>query len=141
MEIDDALAFARPVGRGVLTTIKSDGRPQLSNVLFAVGDDDVVRVSVTQSRAKTVNMRRDPRVAMHVTSPDFWSYVVLEAQADLTEPALDPDDVVADELVELYRSLRGEHSDWAVYRDAMVAERRLVARLFVKHAYGMLPRT
>lgn len=141
VDIDAALAFARPIGRGVLATIKFDGRPQMSNVLFVVGDDDVVRVSITETRAKTVNLRRDPRAALHVTAEDFWSYVVLDSQADLTEAAQDPDDVVVDELVGLYRSMRGEHSDWAAYREAMVTDQRLVARLYVKHAYGMLPST
>ena len=55
---------------GVLATIKRDGRPQLSNVGYA-WDDGLVRVSVTADRAKTRNLQRDPRVTLHVASPDF----------------------------------------------------------------------
>lgn len=139
MDITDALAFARPIQRGTLATLKSDGRPQLSNVLFAVGDDGLVRISVTATRAKTANMRRDPRVSLHVTSPDFWSYAVIEAEAGLTPVATEAGDATSDELVEYYRALQGEHSDWQEYRSAMVADQRLVARLTPTRCYGSLP--
>ncbi len=137
MEITDALAYARDRRKGVLVTLRSDGRPQLSNVLHAVGDDDVVRVSITDSRAKAVNARRDPRVALHVTSEDFWSYVVIDGRAELTPVAAAPDDATVEELVALYRSLQGEHDDWDAYRASMVADGRLVLRLHPEHAYGM----
>jgi len=44
-----------------------------------------------------------------------------------------------DELVELYRSLSGEHPNWDEYRAAMVRDRRLVVRLHPERAYGMWP--
>ena len=66
MELSDALAFARERHQGVLTTQKRDGRPQLSNIAYAVGDDDVIRISVTDSRAKTKNLRRDPRASLYL---------------------------------------------------------------------------
>jgi PPOX class probable F420-dependent enzyme len=136
MDIDAALAFAREQPRGVVITLKRDGRPQASNIMFAVGDDGVVRISVTEDRAKTKNMRRDPRVALHVTGSDFGRYVVLEGDADLTPPAAAPDDDTVDQLVDLYRALQGEHPDWDEYRQAMVADRRVVVRLRPTHAYG-----
>jgi PPOX class probable F420-dependent enzyme len=139
MDIAKALDFAGPIQRGTLATIKSDGRPQLSNVLFVVGGDGLVRISVTATRAKTANMRRDPRVSLHVTSPDFWSYVVLEGEAELTPVAADPGDATVDELVEYYRALQGEHPDWQEYRSAMVAEGRLVVRMALTRCYGSLP--
>ena len=52
-----------------------------------------------------------------------------------------PDDATVDELVDLYRSLQGEHPDWDEYRAAMVADRRLVVRLRPERAYGMLPQS
>lgn len=136
MDMEAALAFAREQPRGVLITLKRDGRPQASNIMFAVGGDGVVRISVTEDRAKTANMRRDPRVALHVTAPDFGRYVVLEGDADLTPPAAAPGDDTVDQLVELYRSLQGDHPDWDEYRRAMVADRRVVVRLRPTHAYG-----
>jgi PPOX class probable F420-dependent enzyme len=139
MELNDALEFIRERRHGVLTTIKQDGRPQLSNIAFALGDDGVIRVSITDTRAKTANARRDPRVALHVTRDDFYAYAVIEGQAELSPVAADPGDATVDELVEQYRAIAGEHPDWDDFRRAMVADRRLVLRLHPERAYGMLP--
>ena len=141
MELTEALAYAQPITRGVLATTKADGRPQLSNVMFAVADDGVIRVSVTASRAKTANMARDRRVSLHVTAPDFWSYVVIEADVALTPVAADPSDATVDELVELYRRMQGEHANWDEYRAAMVADGRLIARLTPTRCYGFVPQS
>jgi hypothetical protein len=51
--------------------------------------DDVVRISVTDSRAKTKNLRRDSRASLYVVGDDFWSYVVLDGTAELTPVAAD----------------------------------------------------
>ena len=126
---------------GVLVTLKRDGRPQLSNVMHAYdAGRRLIRVSVTDGRAKTANLRRDPRASYHVSSPDGWAYVVAEGTAELTPVAADPHDATVEELVDLYRALQGEHPDWDDYRRAMVADRRLVLRLPVDRVYGMPPR-
>ena len=138
--LDEALGYARTHRRCVLVTLKADGRPQTSNVFAWADDEGVVRVSLTDDRAKTVNLRRDPRVSLHLTAEDFWSYVVLEGDADLSPVASSPDDATCDELVAYYRAMQGEHPDWDDYRAAMVADRRLVLRLRPTYAYGMLPR-
>jgi PPOX class probable F420-dependent enzyme len=125
---------------GVLATIKRDGRPQLSNVGYAYDPgEEVIRVSVTDDRAKTRNLRADPRVTLHVTSKDFWTWVAVEGTAELTPVAADPHDATVDELVAYYRGVSGEHSDWDDYRKAMVAERRLVVKFRPEHTYGQLP--
>jgi PPOX class probable F420-dependent enzyme len=139
MELADALAFVRLRRQGVVTTIRSSGRPQLSNILYALGDDDVARISVTDSRAKTKNLCRDFRASLYVAGGDFGSYVVLDATAELTPVATDPAHETVDELVALYRSVAGEHPDWDEFRRNMVSEGRLVVRLHFDHAYGMVP--
>ncbi|MEV4543853.1 PPOX class F420-dependent oxidoreductase [Micromonospora echinaurantiaca] len=126
---------------GVLATIRRDGRPQLSTVVYAFDRDrGVIRVSVTDDRAKTANLRRDPRASFHVGSEDGWAYAVADGRAELTPVAADPADATVEELVGLYRSIQGEHPDWDDYRRAMVAERRLVLRLHVERVYGAPPR-
>lgn len=122
--------------KGVLVTIKRDGRPQLSNIIYVM-TDDLVRISVTDTRAKTRNLRRDPRASLYVTSEDFWSYVVVEGDAELSPVAADPHDDTVEELVEVYRKMRGEHPDWDEYRATMVKDQRLVVRLPVSRLYGM----
>ncbi|MET7970288.1 PPOX class F420-dependent oxidoreductase [Micromonospora sp. NPDC005305] len=126
---------------GVLATLKRDGRPQLSTVVHSFDRDaGLIRISVTDGRAKTANLRRDPRASFHVSSEDGWAYAVVEARAELTPVAERPDDPTVEELVGLYRAVQGEHPDWDDFRRAMVAERRLVLRLHVERLYGMPPR-
>ncbi|MFI1104768.1 PPOX class F420-dependent oxidoreductase [Streptomyces melanogenes] len=122
---------------GVLATLKRDGRPQLSNVNHAYyAEEGVIKVSLTDDRAKTKNLRRDPRASYHVTSADRWAWTVAEGTADLSPVAADPHDATVEELVQLYRDVQGEHPDWDDYRRAMVRDRRVVLRLRVERAYG-----
>jgi PPOX class probable F420-dependent enzyme len=137
MELADALTFAATRRNGVLVTQKRDSRPQLSNISFAIVDD-VIKISITADRAKYVNLRRNPQASLYVSREDFWGYVVLEGDAELSDVAAEPDDAAVEELVALYRVIAGEHDDWDDYRRAMVADRRAVVRLRPTHAYGML---
>ena len=122
---------------GVLATIKSDGRPQLSPVTpFYDRDTGVLHVSVTEGRAKTANLRRDPRAALEVTSADGWSWATAEGTVTLTGPGTDPDSPEVDALVEYYRAAAGEHPDWAEYRAVMVADRRVLMTMWVEKVYG-----
>jgi len=139
MELDDALAAARANREAVLTTIRGNGLPQLSNVLQAVGDDGLIRVSTTADRAKFANLTRRPWAAVHVNGENFFSYAVIEGDVELSPVAERPDDATVDELVGLYRALMGaDHEDWDDYRRAMVEDRRAVVRVRPTRAYGML---
>ncbi|MPZ83133.1 MAG: TIGR03618 family F420-dependent PPOX class oxidoreductase [Actinophytocola sp.] len=133
---DRLLALLSGTRDGVLTTIKRDGRPQLSNVGFTFADG-VIRISVTDGRAKTANLRRDPRASFYATAKSFRSYAVAEGTAELTPVAADPHDATVTELVEVYRAIAGEHPDWDEYRAAMVNDRRLVVRIPVTRVYGV----
>ena len=138
MAFDPALLdrFAQLRG-GSLITLKRDGRPQASVVVHAWDAATCgIRVSLTEDRAKTRNLRRDPRASYEVVSPDLRAWAVGEGFAELTAPAADPHDATVEALVALYRTLAGEHPDWAEYRAAMVADRRLVLTLRFEHVYG-----
>jgi len=138
MEISDALDFVRDKRNGMLIALKSDGRPQSSNISFAIGDDDVIRISVTDGRAKTANLRRNPRASLHVNRDDFWAYVVIEADVTMLPVSASVDDATVEALVEYYRKVAGEHANWDEYRQAMVDDHRLLLELHPTHAYGML---
>jgi PPOX class probable F420-dependent enzyme len=138
IELADALAFVRENDRGVLVTLRRDGLPQLSNIMYVPDENDLIGISVTESRAKTKNLRRDPRGFLHVTRADFFAYVVLEGTVTLSSVATEPGDSVVDALVDMYRTARGEHPDWDEFRQAMVDEGRVLAQLRVNRAYGML---
>lgn len=122
---------------GVLATIKSDGRPQLSPVQPYYDErTGVIYVSMTEGRAKTANLRRDPRATLEVTSPDGWEWATAEGTATLTGPGADPHGPEVQALVDYYRTASGEHPDWAEYRSVMVADRRVLMTMTVDHVYG-----
>jgi PPOX class probable F420-dependent enzyme len=139
MELNQALDFARSNRRSVLVTIRGNGRPQLSNILHQVGETGTIRISITADRAKYRNLQREPWAALHITRSDFYAYAVIEGTAELTPVAAQPDDPTVEELVDYYRASAGEHEDWAAYRAAMVADRRVIVRFTPTRVYGMLP--
>ena len=127
----EARAFVAAHRKGVLATIKRDGRPQLSNVLYAVGDDGRPEISVTQQRAKTRNLRRDPRASLSIQSDNWYEYVVAEGTAELFAG---PD--LAAALRRYYERVSGgPHPNWAEYDEAMVREQRLLIRLSIDRLY------
>lgn len=137
---DKLLALIADNSLGVLATIKQDGRPQLSNVTYHFDPRALtIEVSITEPRAKTRNLRRDPRASLLVSSDDGWAYAVAEGDAVLSSPAGAPDDDTVESLVALYRAIAGEHPDWDDYRQAMVEDRRVLLRLPINHLYGMPP--
>src|SRR5215212_592871 len=122
---DALLEFLRPRHRAVLLTRRASGGPQLSPVTFGVDGEGRIVVSTYPERAKARNARRDPAVSVCVLSDDFdgpWVQVDGEAEVlDLPE-ALDP-------LVDYYRSISGEHPDWAEYRNAMARQGKSLLRI------------
>jgi len=138
MPIDPRHAYflgARDIG--VLATIKRDGRPQLSTINYHFdAARALVRISVVDERAKVRNLRRDPRASLHVSSPDGWRWVVAEGTARLSPVAAARDDATVEELIDVYRAIRGEHPDWEDYRRAMVEDKRLVLSIEVERTYA-----
>lgn len=122
---------------GVLATIKSSGLPQLSPVTpFYDRAAGTITISVTEGRAKTTNLRRDPRAALEVTSADGTAWATAEGTVTLTGPGLSPDSPEVDALVDYFRAAAGEHPDWNEYRAVMVADRRVLVTIAVTHVYG-----
>ncbi|BEL08420.1 PPOX class F420-dependent oxidoreductase [Actinoplanes sichuanensis] len=122
---------------GVLATIKANGIPQLSPVTpWYDRAAETIYVSITANRAKTANLRRDPRAAFEVTSPDGWAWATAEGSVTLIGPGDDPDGPEVQALVDYYRAAAGEHPDWAEYRQVMVNDRRVLMALKVEHVYG-----
>jgi PPOX class probable F420-dependent enzyme len=87
-------------GKGVLATIKRDGRPQISNISYTWNQEP--RTLTTQAatfRAKTRNLLRDPRASIHVTSEDFLLWVVAEGAVTVSGPARSHDDPIGQEFI------------------------------------------
>lgn len=130
MDLDLARAFLHAHHRGVVATFRSDGRPQLSPVLCAVDDKGRVLISTREAAVKTRNLRRDPRASLCVLNDGFFGeWVQVDGEAEIISL---PD--AMDLLVDYYRRVAGEHSDWGDYRAAMERERRVVVRISLTRA-------
>ena len=119
------LDFVRPRHHMVLTTFRSDGSPQSSPVTGGVDEEGRIVVASYPQRAKSANVRRDPRASVTVLSDDFnGPYVQVDGDAEVIEL---PDAV--EPLVEYFRAVAGEHSDWDEYRQAMVDQGKCLIRV------------
>ncbi|GAA3040754.1 PPOX class F420-dependent oxidoreductase [Streptosporangium longisporum] len=122
---DRLLEFLRDRHRALVITSRRDGRPQASPVTCGLDAEGRVVVSTYPERAKVVNVRRDPRVSVVVLSDDFdGPWVQVDGTAEILDlpEALEP-------LVEYYRSISGEHPDWAEYREAMTRQGKSLLRV------------
>ncbi len=138
MELSRALDYAAGQRNALLTTLRRDGRPQQS-VVFYLLDGDQFTISLTDARAKVKNLRRDPRAALFIPSDDVFKWAGFDGLVTLSDVANDPADEVVDRLVEYYRRGNGEHPNWDEYRQAMVANRRLLGTFTATSATGLLP--
>ena len=137
MDLSTGLDWAAQHKNGVLITIRADGRPQSSDIVYAY-DDGTFLISITDDRAKTKNMRRDPRVVLHITDVAAWSYLAFDGTAELSPVTTEPGDAASDLLVKLYELVSGPHPDWDEYRQAMVDQGRLIATVTPKSVVGYI---
>lgn len=138
MDLDTALAWAGERHHGVLITIRRDGRPQSSDIVYSA-TDGIIRISVTDDRAKTRNLVRDPRAVVHLTSPDTWSYLSFDGTVELSPVATEPGDATCEELAQLLRDVQGsEHPDWDEFHRAMVDDQRRVVRFTPASVTGQI---
>jgi PPOX class probable F420-dependent enzyme len=122
---DEARAFIRDNHAAVLATFRRDGRPQLSPVTVGVDDEGRVEISTREPSAKVRNLRRDPRISLCLLNAGFYGeWGQVEGTAEIVER---PEAI--DLLVDYYRRISGEHPDWDEYRQAMVAEQRVMLLL------------
>jgi PPOX class probable F420-dependent enzyme len=124
----ELLDFVRPRHHGVLSTTRRDGWPQSSLVTIGVGDNDQILVSSYPERAKVHNLRRNPKASMVVMSDTFnGEWVQIDGSAEVIDL---PESVEG--LVEYFRVISGEHSDWDEYRQAMVRQGKSLIRITIE---------
>lgn len=132
MTHEQALEFVRRNKRAVLATIKRDGRPQLSHISYTLDDDGRIKVSVTRDRAKTRNLRRDPRASLSIVADDWHQYLVVEGTCEII------DEDVLPLLRRVYERIRGEpHPNWEEFDAAMVRDGRVVLSISVDRMYPL----
>ncbi|MFC7674702.1 PPOX class F420-dependent oxidoreductase [Mycolicibacterium sp. GCM10028919] len=121
----EMLDFVRPRHRMVLTTYRADGSLQSSPVTGGVDAQGRIVIASYPQRAKAANLRRDPRASVTVLSDEFNdAYVQVDGEAEV----IDLPDAV-EPLVEYFRVISGEHSDWDEYRKAMVEQGKCLIRV------------
>lgn len=133
--LDDALVrWLSGRHQAVLVTLRADGSPQSSNVAVAFRGP-TAHISVTATRAKTRNLRRDPRAVLHVLGGSFGQYAALAVRAHLGPASTRPADAAGQDLLRLYEAITGQpHPDPEEFYHAMVAERRLLLTLIPESA-------
>ncbi|MYR07289.1 TIGR03618 family F420-dependent PPOX class oxidoreductase [Gordonia sp. SID5947] len=119
------LDFVRPRHRMVLSTVRSDGTPQLSPVSGGVDEEGRIVISTYPGRAKAANVRHTPVVSVCVLS-DEWNGAWVQVDGDAE--VLDMPDA-EDALVDYFRSISGEHPDWDEYRAAMRLQNKSLIRI------------
>jgi len=122
MELEHAREFARRHHHAVIATRTSSGGIQQSPVLVSVDAQGHFIISSRETAYKTKHLRRDPRAHLCVFTNKFfgdWIFVEGEAQVLSLPEAMEP-------LVDYYRGLAGEHSDWEEYRESMRREKRVL---------------
>jgi PPOX class probable F420-dependent enzyme len=125
--------------QGILGAVTQAGYPHLTNVLYVWdGPERIARVSTTARRVKAKVLRRDPRAALHVPGPHFWSYAVAECDAEVSEVATTPGDDACRELLEVHSAFYGKIDDERAFFAQMIEAERLVVRLRVRRLYGVL---
>lgn len=130
--IESARRFLAEHHQAVLVTRRRDGSLQSSPVTAGLDSEGRAAISSRAMLAKVRNLRRDPRATLCVvTSAWFGRWLQLDGPATVHSlpEALEP-------LVELYRSVRGEHPDWADYRAAMVDEERVLITIDIERVAG-----
>src|ERR1700738_2413088 len=122
LSADDVRSFIRSHHRGVLATIRRDGRPQLSPVLVGVDDDGALLISTRETALKSANVRRQGWASVCMFEDAFFGeWVQAEGVASVESlPA------AMEGLVRYYRLVAGEHPNWAEYRTAMERDRRVL---------------
>ena len=124
---EELLEFLRPRHHAILMTTRRDGRPQASPNTCGVDTEGRIVISTYPERAKALNIRRNPRVSVLVLSDDFGGAWV---QADGTAEVLDLPEAL-EPLVEYFRVISGEHSDWDEYRQAMRDQGKSLIRVTI----------
>lgn len=127
MSPNEAREFVASNHRAVLVTRRSSGGLQTSPVLVGVDDEGKVVISTRESAYKTRNLRRDPTAILCVLPDDFFGrWIRIEGTAQIVSL---PEAMAG--LVDYYRRISGEHSDWDDYRRAMQDQHRVLVRVSI----------
>jgi PPOX class probable F420-dependent enzyme len=129
MDLEEARKFLAVHHNAVLATHRRDGGLQMSPVTVGIDSHGRAIVSSRETAYKTRNLRRDTRASLCVFADAFhgsiWIQINGTAQILSLPEAMEP-------LVDFYRRVKGEHSDWSEYRQTMERQRRVLIRVAIE---------
>ncbi len=132
MNREQALDYLKRNHRGVLATMKKDGRPQLSNIAYMVDDNGEIKISTTADRVKARNIQRDGRVSMTALGDNWYEYIVAEGTGRVSEEGQ------LEELRRLYEGIAGKpHPNWEEYDQAMLNDHRVIVSITIEKLYPL----
>ena len=132
----DTATFLQQNHNGVLTTFRHNGAAQMSVITCGLIERGVA-ISTTLSSAKTLNLSRNHRCTLLVSTPNWRTFVVLEGEATvLSQGETDPEELRLI-LRDVYKAASGkEHPNWEEYDCAMVEDKRVAIIVIPSHIYG-----
>ncbi len=136
MLTDNLRGFLAQTHRGVITTFRKNGGAQMS-IISCGPYRNGVAFTVTSTRSKLWNLKRDPRCSLLVSQESWWGFVVLEGHAEI----LSADNTDAEELRlalrDVFRTASGEeHPNWDEFDQAMRDDKRSAIIVVPDHIYG-----
>ena len=128
-----AIQYLKENHRGVLSTVKKDGRPQLSNIGYLYNESDgEIKISTTSDRFKTRNIERNPQVSMVAQGDNWYQYLVVEGTATVSPEGQ------LEALRHLYEGIAGKpHPNWQEYDEAMLNDHRVIISIKIEKLYPL----
>lgn len=133
MEISTAVReYLQATRFAVLATINPDGSVQQTVMWYLLDGDDIV-LNSTNTRHKTANLRRDPRVSICV--PDGYHFVTVKGRATL----IDNPTVAQPDMLRLAVRYLGEEQGKRQTEEVYSKQPRVTIRVPIEHvfAYGV----
>jgi PPOX class probable F420-dependent enzyme len=118
MDLDDALEYFRHNHRAVLCTRRRDGRPQMSPVVQAVGNNGRILVSTRSLTVKIHNIKLDPYVSILALHDEFFGQW---AQVDGVATIVQMPEAMQLLRFAYVQISGGQHPNWEEFEHDMLA--------------------
>jgi PPOX class probable F420-dependent enzyme len=128
MEMAEAQKFLKDNHHGVLVARKRDGSLQMTLVSPVIDAQGYVILTARETTYKVKNISRNPQISLLVFGERFHGsgYIQIDGTAEIIRhPA------AMDIVLDWYRQLYGEPSNWDDYREEVKAEGRIAMRVII----------
>ena len=120
----------------MLSTLRSSGDIQLSIVTVGPVENGAA-FTTTEERAKLINLKRNPKCSLLISTNNWSPYIVLQGEAKIYTIENTPEHELASILREVYKNASGrEHPNWEEYDEAMKVDKRAAVVVVPREIYG-----